>query len=426
MQVTTTFTNLLENDISDDTILAIEGIVGARESYGLETPISVRAVLDAGDLSAALVCLENSVEDTRDLRVAIALDWVRAHLEPYLAFTGGNAAVEDLLTATDRFQSDAEGTPPDARFDYCGRPLGTGGVLPADTLLSEADRLAATLADLDDTPPSVTYYTIVPLAWGIIDGQPQPTPLSVVEDRFGPVLAGPVPDAATSTTILSYLVDNRLIEEVLADSNENYLTQSEAITQDLIANYPDLEPLWVAVAVTPPNGEDLTENYACEAARRIGTAAAQAARMAAVGAGSLSGVRDLIATGYALYRASRMLLFGPRLSRLYLIRETGAPPIGYVPGRHDNDAVDTAIWQAEQSERASALTDETYIRTFDVSVNGRLNRDERDALELAVRARMKAARQSAAAALHVTESAARDAALALTPDFETILRLYVD
>jgi hypothetical protein len=97
-------------------------------------------------------CLENSVEDTRDLRVAIALDWVRAHLEPYLAFTGGNAAVEDLLTATDRFQSDAEGTPPDARFDYCGRPLGTGGVLPADTLLSEADRLAATLADLDDTP----------------------------------------------------------------------------------------------------------------------------------------------------------------------------------------------------------------------------------------------------------------------------------
>jgi hypothetical protein len=103
MQVTTTFTNLLENDISDDTILAIEGIVGARESYGLETPISVRAVLDAGDLSAALVCLENSVEDTRDLRVAIALDWVRAHLEPYLAFTGGNApgrAVRLLRTAS--------------------------------------------------------------------------------------------------------------------------------------------------------------------------------------------------------------------------------------------------------------------------------------------------------------------------------------
>lgn len=409
--VTVTYRQLIPMDADYPGVSSqIEGFTGARQAYGLDTPINVLDILDNVGLSIGLRALTYADASAVCSHIAIAI--LRGNTDPWFA---GDTRLTNFLDAVETYlmTKDAPVTP---KLDSCGDPVpGFYGVIPLSQLTDALAAITVSANALDLNAGTVYSYS----SWIL-----QPAPFSPARIAYfqEQALAGGYVIDLTSVNTLDPV-------SVSAQPLPGYVTQN--ITDALLAN-PDT---YAAESATfdvqgpvdaqtsysygllqrvPINQSDAPPvSYLNTAIQMLVARLTPLLIMITEDVNLLPSIVSATQTYMAQYATEQRLSQGPVLSRLTELQITGLFPL---PTNDPNTAADEqAIINAGLNERSALLHDAAYLASF--SNDGvMLTGTERAALENGVRAQMKSARLAAAASAYANVQARYDALTGLYSD----------
>ena len=403
--VTVTYRQLIPMDTDYPGISSqIEGFTGARQIYGLDTPINILDIIDNVSLTVGLWAL--SYADAQVVCENIAIACLRGNMDPWFA---GDVRVTNLLTDIETYLAtkDTPGTP---KLDSCGDPVpGFYGVIPLSQLV---DNLAAIKVSSDAL--DLNAGTIYKHSYWLTQGMPySPAQIAywqaqaIIDGRYTVDLVGvnttdPVNNAAQP--IPGYVPTNIAAPLLL---NPNTFSNDSA-TFDVQNPSGSDYGLLIHETINSKNFDisGIPVSYINTAIQMLVDQLSQLVLMITENVNLLPGIVSATQNYMMQYATEQRLKIGPEIARLNDIGLTGIFPVA----TNDPNMVadEQAINNAGLNERAALLHNQTYITSF--SNNGTtLTGAERATLENAVRAQMKAVRISTAAALYASRQAQYDA-----------------
>lgn len=410
--VTVTYRQLIPMDTDYPGVSSqIEGFTGARQVYGVDTPISILDIIDNVNLTVGLRAL--TYTDAQVVCEHIAIACLRGNMDPWFA---GDTRLTNLLDDVETYLNTKD-NPVTPKLDSCGDPVpGFYGVIPLSQLTDAliAIKIASDALDLNAGVVYNFSYWLQPF-------QPfTPALLAYLQEQA--TLGGYVIDLASANTVDPVTV--------LARPIPGYVTQN--ITDVLLAN-PDALSNDSATfdAQSPPVGGEGNHSYGllfhlpinqsdAPPVSYLNTAIQMlVARLAALlimiteDVNLLPSIVSATQTYMAQYASEQRLRLGSMTGRLRALSLTGLFPFST---NDPNMAADEqAINNAGLNTRNTLLHDAHYITTFSNS-GVTLTGTERATLENAVRAQMTTARKSTATGLLATRQAQYDALAGLSSD----------
>jgi hypothetical protein len=394
----------------------IEGFTGARQVYGIDTPINILDIIDNVSLTVGLLAL--SYADAQVVCENIAIACLRGNMDPWFV---GDTRLSNLLDDAEMYLNtkDTPGTP---KLDSCGDPVpGFYGVIPVGKLTDEVNSIVASAGALD-----LTTGVVYSQSYWLLQSSPY-SPAQVAYWQAQAILGGYTIDLTglntidpvnnTAQTIPDY--SDTPISELSTNPNlffndsATFDAQTPSGTQyGLLIHQP------INQSGAPP------VSYTNTAVQMLVDALGQLILMLTQNVNLLTGIVSETQDYMLQYATEQRLRMGPEISRLNEIGITGIFPM---PTNDPNNAVDEQlIINAGLNERNNLLHDSTYITSFssnainDTDPNATLTAQDRANLENAVRAQMKAVRLSTAAALQASLQAQYDALDQLSSDARII------
>ena len=405
--VTVTYRQLIPMDTDYPGISSqIEGFTGARQVYGIDTPINILDIIDNVSLAVGLRALEYAGVQTVCEFVAIAC--LRGNMDPWFA---GDTRLSNLLDDTEMYLNtkDTPGTP---KLDSCGDPVpGFYGAIPLNTL---TDELAA--IKLSSDALNLLAGTVYEHSYWLIQSMPY-TPDQIAYQQAQAAIGGYIVDLAGVN--VTDPVDN------VAQPIPGYVTQN--ITSDLLLNPNTFFNDSATFDAQNPSGTNYgllihvpinqsgapPVSYTNTAVQMLVDALGQLIVMITQNVNLLSGIVSETQNYMYQYSTEQRLKLGPEISRLNEIGITGIFPL---PTNDPNNAVDEqSIINAGLNTRNDLLHNQTYITSF--SSDGlTISASDRASMENDVRAQMKSVRLSTAQSLLAGLQAQYDALDQLSSD----------
>lgn len=385
--IQTTYNLLIDSDTDPNFISQMESVTGARQAYGLNTPINVSTVLDALGLEAALTCFYRSTTDNAELSKVIGLAWVNAHVYAYNAVFPSDSRVSDLMYYCSLFLQSGP-TPP--RFDYCGRDLTGPGLIPLSTITDLAAAIQATVNGLPTTQGATVYQVII-FNSGPLTDQQYANALGnniIALDRNHPIND---PAIQTPTGTVGYT------EQPIA----NITTNPDVFVNAQFTYDPASRVYYVASWQNQSTGGTGTHTipaFGNQAALGLGTAAVFASQQVSSNSGFLlAQICNQIRVGINSYNSQQLTLLAPKRT-LYQQMANGMPVANTGNPTFDADA--QTVLNAGLNRRAALLRDQTYLTQFDTDFSHSLSSAELVNAEKAIQVEMITARKLVAQALY--------------------------
>lgn len=385
----------------------IEGFTGARQVYGLDTPINVLDIIDNVSLAVGLHAL--TYADVPIVCAHIAIACLRGNMDPWFA---GDTRLTNFLDALETYLA-TQDNPATPKLDSCGDPVpGFYGVIPVSQL---TDALASITASSDalDLNAGVVYtysywrlntvpYTLAQIAYwqeqAVLGGYTVDL-MNTLDAIAGPARALP-----------GYVTQS--ITNALLANPDTFINDSAAFD---VQGPPDAQTSHSYGFLThiPIDQSDATPvSYLNTAIQMLVARLAALLIMITEDVNLLSSITSATQTYMSQYSSEMRLQLGPTISRLHELSITGVFPNSNDP---NIAAEEQLIINAGLNERSNLLHDVAYITSF--SNDGvLLTGTERSTLETAVRVQMKAARMSTAASLLAARQAQYDALAGLYSD----------
>lgn len=409
--ITVTYRQLIPMDTDYPGVSSqIEGFTGARQAYGLDTPINVLDIIDNVSLTVGLRVL--SYADAQVVCEHIAIACLRGNMDPWFA---GDIRLTNFLDGVETYLNTKD-NPVTPKLDSCGDPVpGFYGVIPLSQLTDALVAMKGTSDALDLNAGAVSNFS-----YWLSQATPY-TLAQIVYFQEQAALGGPALDL-TGVNVLDPVT-------VLARPIPGYVTQPlpdallanpDALSNDVatfdVQGPPDAQTSYSYGLLfhLPINTSDaLPVSYLNTAIQMLVARLAALLTMITEDVNLLSSIVIATQTYMAQYAAEQRLNLGAMIARLNELSLTGLYPF---PTNDSNTAADEqAINNAGLNTRNTLLHDTRYITTFSNS-GVTLTGAERAALENAVRAQMKTARKSTATGLLATRQAQYDALAGLSSD----------
>lgn len=361
-------------------------ITGNRMTYGLDTPIYLVDLLDKATLPEIATLLDYCVQNTQSIKRIIAIELVKAHLGPWLQYTNRNDKLFNLMVFSERYMDSQIDT--SIRTDYCGDPI-PGSVVNTSQVTNKITEIEAIISSWTYTAEAPSVYTWTPVGptaksnndipanqrdlWQYLTG-----PDDLQKDPYGASNAS----IAIPSTVISGNIDT-----MLANDPNIFFKQSELIKASKLSRETYY---YQRVQIFPRNGEVTFIDHLAESARYVARAAIHAAKMALGASGCLSTVVLLLQRSIKSYHSYSYRETNKSFLR---INELGGMimPVPAAPENTTQYPQEKLMLDAAEAKRYELLHNVAYIKSFDRDVSGSLSSSERLALEVDVRAQMKAA-----------------------------------
>jgi hypothetical protein len=410
--IQTTYNLLIDDDTDSNFIQQMESITGAKEVYGLDTPINLIDVLDNLGLEPTMTCFYRSTTDNTELSKVIGIAWVNAHNYAYAATLPDDSRVNDIMYYCSLYLQEGAITP---RVDYCGNDLTGPGLIPLSQITDLAASILATISALPLIQQATSYLMLIANTGPMTDAQYNSylNGGQVIAINRTPIIdpAIQVPNGTTGYTeqSISALSSN---PDVFVNVNFTYTSDS---TYYYLATWQNQS--------TNGSGTSIIPAYGNRSAYEIGQAAIYASQQITDDTGFLlAQICNQIRVAIADYNQQQLSLLAPKRSR-YQQFASGIPATG--SGIAEWDADGQTVMDAGLNKRAELLRDPAFLATFDTDFSGSLSSAELVNAEKAVQAEMLTARKAAGQALYDAVNAQFVALDTITDTLAAVMRPYL-
>ena len=423
--LSTTYREIITPFTSDTLIRTLENFTGSRYAYGLDTPLTISAILAGAGLTAALECFYYAQGDVTQLSQAIGFAFCEAYQPIWDALTGGlDSRYQQALYFAgllQQVQLAASAGISTARLDYCGDPLDSYGAVTVAQVEGRIASLQATAAAQPVTHTAPPYPVQASNFQFSYDQAPDGEPI--------PVQIVPIPNGKGGNLTPADLVDDPIydgnglpprgyIETPYADDLKKdpdfflklVLAQRGKRTQNKTWGnwYPLSNP-----QVSDPESI---------ARANMANAAALAAQQVTTGAQNLLAIAQLIQQGVTNYAVWQRLDLLPQMNYLQGLALGASTPYLPIPGTED---LVQQVIDAENASIVAKLRDPAFIGSFDLDYSQGISPTEFSAMLAVLDPIMLTARNEAALPLFLSAQERFYGLVNMQADLSSILAMYV-
>lgn len=402
-------------------ITQLEGLTGNRVAYGVNTPISYTDIVNTCGTSVALALIPYAVQDYVATAQLIGVEMVKSQVDIWNSIFPDDSRPNDLLYYLELVISGQNTVLPN-RTDYCGNDLGGSTLIPDSQLQDIIDNLGVKIDGLDYTGHFTSYVLYIandtgPInaatlaSWRSVGGNPPS--VTITDDD----VANPIIDRSQSliTGMTGY------IERPIATAIAMDQYMSDVFTYD-----ESQSPYYYKVTYHRADDFETAtglSSYENMAAKWFYLALRLATLQVIGGTGvNLAAIYTYLRSARADYNNFRQQEIRPLLTSINQMR-TGLSPLADT-GDEGLDTAGQVVEDAGLNRRAELLRDPVYVAQFDTNASGSLNTTERIALENAVNAEMRIAREAAVTTYVASYQAQFDAFSGSSDTLGNIVILY--
>ncbi len=156
-------------------IKGLQGITGAWQAYGLFTPIYMTDILSTLGVNAFMQVLPYATDVSATMLQSCAIDLIKQFAHVWKEQMNNSDRLDRLMILCESLLTATQ--PTELRLDNCGDPIGAGGILDANLVITMAEEIKAS-TDALPSPPTFQYafhqwYPVTPPQHWIYVGMEQ-------------------------------------------------------------------------------------------------------------------------------------------------------------------------------------------------------------------------------------------------------------